>query len=131
MSDKEDAMEQGGSYTAIRRPWWRSGYCATRPKVHGFKPSRSAENDGFLMATKISRTTFIGEPLAPCRKILHVKYPYSMKEISVGKIYGHSSPCFSCFFAKCLCSLLPQSSGGYINKKINPWRYSSDEPWAG
>jgi hypothetical protein len=70
------------------------------------------------MATKISRTTFIGEevkPLAPCRKILqHVKYPYSMKEISVGKIYGHSSTCFSCFFAKCLCSLLPQSSDGYI-----------------
>jgi hypothetical protein len=84
---------------------------ATGPKV-----SKPAENDGLLRAIKIPNTTsFAGEvkPAAPCRKILrHVKDPYSMKDILVGKIHGHFSPSFSFFATTCSWRLLPESSGG-------------------
>jgi hypothetical protein len=63
-------------------------------KVHNY----SAEDDGFLRAIKThSMTSFQGKvkPMVPCHKILrHVRNPYSMKEIPVGKIHGHFSPSF-------------------------------------
>jgi hypothetical protein len=63
-----------------------------------FAYSNPAEDDGFLMAIKILSTTSFGGELkaaVPCRKILRrVNYPYSMKEILVGKINGNFSPSF-------------------------------------
>jgi hypothetical protein len=48
---------------------------ASRPKVHGFKPS---QDDGFLRATKICSIPSLADevkPEAPCHKTLwHVKY---------------------------------------------------------
>jgi hypothetical protein len=70
------------------------------------------------MAIHIRSTTFFEgiveevKPVAPCKILLHVKDPYSMKEILVGKIHGHLSPSFSCFRTRRLYWLLPQSSGG-------------------
>jgi hypothetical protein len=61
-----------------------------------FAGSNPAEDDKVLRTIKIRCTTSFGgeiKPSAPCHKILrHVKYPYSMKQILVGKIHGHSPP---------------------------------------
>jgi hypothetical protein len=62
---------------------------AIEPKVRGFKPGR--ERWILRMIEFHSKSFFEGEvnPAVPCRKILwHVKFPYSMKEILVGKIHG-------------------------------------------
>jgi hypothetical protein len=77
--------------------------------------SNPAENDKFLRATKVRSTTSFGvnvKPAAPCRKILwNVKDPYCMEDILVDNIRGYFSSSFSCFANKCLCWLLPDSSG--------------------
>jgi hypothetical protein len=69
------------------------GYCACHyPR---FTNSNLAENDGLRVIKFCSMTSFRGEvkPAGPCCKILwHVKDPYSMKEILVGKINGHFLP---------------------------------------
>jgi hypothetical protein len=68
------------------------------PRFEGSNPN---EDDVLSRAIKIRSTTSFGgevKPMFPCRKILrHVKYPYSMKEILLGKILGYLSRCFSCF----------------------------------
>jgi hypothetical protein len=73
---------------------------------HKFGGSNPDEDDGFLRAIKIRSTSSFGgevEPLAPFRKFSrHIKNPYSMKEILVGKIHGNFSPSFSCFATNCL-----------------------------
>jgi hypothetical protein len=61
-----------------------------------FAGSNPAEGDGFLLVIKVhSITSFGGEvkPSVLCHKILlHVKDPYGIKEIFIGKVYGYFSP---------------------------------------
>jgi hypothetical protein len=65
-------------------------WLACLPLDPRFACSNPAEGDGFSRSIKIRNTTsFGGEimPTVPCCKILrHVKDPYNMKEIHVGKI---------------------------------------------
>jgi hypothetical protein len=80
------------------------------------------EDDGFLMTIKTLRmTSFGGEvtPAVPSRKILgNVKEPYKYEnKYFVGKIHGYFSPRFSCLVTRCLCWLLPYSSGLRIRSK--------------
>jgi hypothetical protein len=88
-----------------------------------FTGSYPAKDDMSLRAMKIRSTTSFGievKPSVPCRKILqHAKDSYSMKEILVCKMHGHFSPSFSCFPTRCLCSLLPENSGGWIRNDHN------------
>jgi hypothetical protein len=77
--------------------------------------SNPAKDNGFLSEIKIcSTTSFRGEVkyVVPCTITQHVKDHYNMKEMLAGKIHGHFLPSFSCFATRCLCWLLPKSSGG-------------------
>jgi hypothetical protein len=78
---------------------------AMGPKICGFKPVPGRR---IFRGDKIPYARFL-KPSVPCRKILlHVKIPYSMKDVLVGKIHGHFSPSFSCFETRCW--LLPEGS---------------------
>jgi hypothetical protein len=71
---------------------------AIGPKVRGFK---AGEGQWICKGDKIRSINFFGREVkaaVPRRKILwHVKNPYCMKEIFVGKIHGHFSASFSCY----------------------------------
>jgi hypothetical protein len=81
-----------------------------------FASSYPAEDDGLLKAINIySMTSFEVEVklVVLCHKILgHVKNPYSIKEILVGKI---SRTFFTCFAARCL--LVTARELGCVNQK--------------
>jgi hypothetical protein len=62
-----------------------------------FVGSNPAYDDGIFRAIRIHCTTSFGgevKPAVPCKILHHVKYPYSVKGILVGKIYEYFSPCF-------------------------------------
>jgi membrane-associated protease RseP (regulator of RpoE activity) len=97
VGDNEELTERytGGEWT-VRRPVVTNNIVtlgglmvivpAVGLKVRGFRPGRGR---WILRAIKIRSTTSLGgkvKPAVPCCKILrHVKNPYSMKDILVGK----------------------------------------------
>jgi hypothetical protein len=85
----------------------------TGPNVCGFKPGKRR---WIFKGDKSPNTTYFGGKVKPpvhCSKILrHVKNPYSMKEIIRLQNSRQFSPRFSCFETRCLCWLVPDSSGG-------------------
>jgi hypothetical protein len=94
---------------------------ATGTNVRGFKPGqgRCISN-----ADKMCSMTFFRwevKPSISCRKILwHVKEPYRHENrYFISKIQGHFSPSFSCFATRCICWLLPESSGIWIKDDQN------------
>jgi hypothetical protein len=125
-------------YLAINTCWSPSvvQWLVCLPLDSRFTGSNPAEDNGFLMAIKIHSTTSFGGEVklsVPRSSILwHVKEPYRYKKrYLVGKIHGHFSPSFSCFTTRCLCWLLPDSSGGWIRNDQNSRRGCTiDQKWS-
>jgi hypothetical protein len=69
---------------------------------------------GDMSPVFLRKATVRKASVLPCKIAWHVKYLYSIKEMFVGKIHGHFSPCFSCLATRQFCSLLPESSGAWI-----------------
>jgi hypothetical protein len=105
-------MNYYSSHVGICRHRWSSGYTACL-STHWLKlgPAR-----WILRMIEVRSTTSFEEevkPSASCLKILrHVKDPYSMREIFVGKINGYLWHSFSFSVTRCLCWLLPGAQVG-------------------
>jgi hypothetical protein len=83
------------------------------PKFAGSNP---AEDDGFIRAIQsVALTSFGGEvkPAVPRSKIYGIlKITTGVKRDTSYAKFSHLWPSFFCFDSRCLCWLLPESSGG-------------------